>query len=252
MDVTLYERVLNPPTPTDYMLLEKQYIDAQLEKFFNKNILKQGPSKFRCALCSKLFKGDEFLRKHLSRKHEDSIKALQMRAKDEYYFESYIQSADHVSPPMLATEGAEEYERDAQRDTAGRESRPRDSRRDRDWRDRERGWDRERDFDHRRERGPRDRPRDVREPRHSQPRPMYQGGPSSRGPSSYRAGPAHYHRREAGPPSVNLPMPIPVMPPPQSRDPRRLRSYTDLDAPVEGDVIIDYKLDALPATTPKQ
>ncbi|KAI8912851.1 hypothetical protein EDD86DRAFT_274485 [Gorgonomyces haynaldii] len=48
-------------------------LDVQIEKALSLNIRKEGEGKYRCTECQKLFKGDEFVRKHIRTKHPSII-----------------------------------------------------------------------------------------------------------------------------------------------------------------------------------
>merc|ERR1719319_1939157 len=60
----------------------KAWLDRQKTKIFKDNTIKVADEKFRCALCRKLFRGPNFVHKHLVKKY---IQA----ERDKHYFENY-------------------------------------------------------------------------------------------------------------------------------------------------------------------
>ena len=61
----------------------KAFVEDRLprlqEKFINDNTKQEGPNRYRCPLSNKLFKGPEFVRKHILLKFEDKIKEYQQQ-----------------------------------------------------------------------------------------------------------------------------------------------------------------------------
>jgi hypothetical protein len=45
--------------------------------FYDKKILKEGEERFRCELCSKMFKSRLFVEKHMSLKHQANMKDIE-------------------------------------------------------------------------------------------------------------------------------------------------------------------------------
>ena len=47
-----------------------------LDKFYQEHVVEVDPQrKFKCKLCGKLFKGADFVRKHIDYKHHDTVEA---------------------------------------------------------------------------------------------------------------------------------------------------------------------------------
>ncbi|KAJ8328867.1 hypothetical protein QVD99_004602 [Batrachochytrium dendrobatidis] len=62
--------------PTEGPLFTKmggKPVEENVEAFLGTRISKESDSKFRCTLCSKLFKGDDFARKHFRGKHGSNV-----------------------------------------------------------------------------------------------------------------------------------------------------------------------------------
>jgi len=67
----------------------KAWLDRQKTKIFKDNTIKVADEKFRCALCRKLFRGPNFVHKHLVNKHEPVVKKYIQAERDKHYFENY-------------------------------------------------------------------------------------------------------------------------------------------------------------------
>ena len=66
--------------------------DALLRRF----IEQKAESKWRCTMCNKLFKGEEYVLKHLINKHEAEVEQAEARLPDEYMWREYV--ADQYAP----------------------------------------------------------------------------------------------------------------------------------------------------------
>lgn len=53
--------------------------DEFLEIFYNEKIIKDSPERFRCDICSKMFKGPIFVKKHIAAKHPEKIEEIKDR-----------------------------------------------------------------------------------------------------------------------------------------------------------------------------
>merc|ERR1711988_1629001 len=49
------------------------------EKYIKKHTVQEGHERFRCTLSNKLFRGPEFIRKHITLKYEDKIIEYQQK-----------------------------------------------------------------------------------------------------------------------------------------------------------------------------
>ncbi|KAJ1909259.1 hypothetical protein IWQ60_011266 [Tieghemiomyces parasiticus] len=73
LDDKLAQRI-SPPTGAELARMGGRDLDEELESAASNHIEKIEEGKFRCALCSKLFKGQSFVVKHIRNKHPDAIK----------------------------------------------------------------------------------------------------------------------------------------------------------------------------------
>ncbi|KAJ3165723.1 hypothetical protein HDU88_003916 [Geranomyces variabilis] len=62
-------------------------LETELEVFLAKKVKKEAEGKFRCTECSKLFKGEEFVKKHIRTKHPEVIMPI---AKEVEFFNTYV------------------------------------------------------------------------------------------------------------------------------------------------------------------
>jgi hypothetical protein len=51
-----------------------------VEEFISKHVFTVADSKFRCEVCTKLFKGPDFVSKHILKKHHEKITSLVCQA----------------------------------------------------------------------------------------------------------------------------------------------------------------------------
>ncbi|KAI8924285.1 hypothetical protein BC831DRAFT_416339 [Entophlyctis helioformis] len=92
--------------PTSGSLLTKlggRSVDDEVEKVVGSLVSKEAEGKFRCTTCAKLFKGDEYARKHVRTKHPE---ALEKPTADLLYFNNYVldcNKIDTTRPPSGST-----------------------------------------------------------------------------------------------------------------------------------------------------
>jgi hypothetical protein len=69
-----------------------------LETFYNDKIVKDssGPERYRCEICSKMFKGPIYVKKHISVKHQDKLEEIRDRAREEQFFQNFVTHSDKV------------------------------------------------------------------------------------------------------------------------------------------------------------
>ncbi|TPX35504.1 hypothetical protein SmJEL517_g02112 [Synchytrium microbalum] len=71
---TRHKHRITKPAESDYIRASGgKEIEAEIDKSLNATIGKVEDSKFRCLVCTKLFKGDEFVRKHIRVKHGEVV-----------------------------------------------------------------------------------------------------------------------------------------------------------------------------------
>eukprot|EP00730_Choanoeca_flexa_P019108 TRINITY_DN9322_c0_g1_i5.p1 TRINITY_DN9322_c0_g1~~TRINITY_DN9322_c0_g1_i5.p1 ORF type:complete len:597 (+),score=171.86 TRINITY_DN9322_c0_g1_i5:56-1846(+) len=67
--------------------LDLNDLEARKERFVQSHCIQMKENVWKCTLCNKLFRGPEFVIKHINNKHQDDIERDQMEAK---YFANYI------------------------------------------------------------------------------------------------------------------------------------------------------------------
>ncbi|KAK9722993.1 hypothetical protein K7432_002293 [Basidiobolus ranarum] len=60
-------------SPTEIEKIGGRNPDSELDKFTQKNVNKVDEGRYRCSLCNKLFKGEEFVKKHIAHKHPENF-----------------------------------------------------------------------------------------------------------------------------------------------------------------------------------
>jgi hypothetical protein len=70
--------------------------EEYLEAFYNEKIVKDSAERFRCDVCSKMFKGPIFVKKHIAAKHPEKLEEIKEKALEEQYFQNYLQHCDKI------------------------------------------------------------------------------------------------------------------------------------------------------------
>lgn len=76
--------------------LGKKDAAGDVDKFVQNNVVKLEEGKFKCGLCPKLFKGSDFVTKHVRTKHEENVQEIE---EDVAFFNNYVQDPNHLLPP---------------------------------------------------------------------------------------------------------------------------------------------------------
>ncbi|CAG8595725.1 4466_t:CDS:10 [Funneliformis caledonium] len=72
-----------------------------LEKFYQENVIEVDPQrKFKCKLCGKLFKGADFVKKHIDYKHHNAVENTtdDVSSDDTKFFNNYVLDPNHLLP----------------------------------------------------------------------------------------------------------------------------------------------------------
>lgn len=99
LDNKIGKRISDPSEvtrPIGHDLVEKT-----LEEFLDKNVRLIEEDKFACALCNKLFKGPQFVKKHLGLKHPEDIEKTREKALEEQYFQNYLDDPRRILPSSI-------------------------------------------------------------------------------------------------------------------------------------------------------
>lgn len=68
------------------MLIVFFVLNRYLDEFYASKIFQLEEAKFRCELCCKLFRGAEFVKKHLHNKHPTEVENIKQRVCVLFYF----------------------------------------------------------------------------------------------------------------------------------------------------------------------
>jgi len=100
------ELFVNPPNPNDEDYAERikkiggRVVKEAVEEETLKFVKQEDEGKFRCKVsnCTKLFKAEEFWRKHLDKKHTEWLQQLELEAS---LVNSYVSDPTRVHPPKV-------------------------------------------------------------------------------------------------------------------------------------------------------
>jgi len=74
----------------------KRDSEAEVEKYVQDHVSKVEESKYKCELCPKMFKGPDFVAKHIRTKHVEEVQEIE----DEItFYNNYIADPHHMLPP---------------------------------------------------------------------------------------------------------------------------------------------------------
>ncbi|KAJ1972356.1 hypothetical protein H4R35_004723 [Dimargaris xerosporica] len=88
---------LDPPTGRDLERMGGKNLDDEFEATAVQHIEKVEEGKYRCRLCSKLFKGENFVVKHIRNKHSDAADLATLEH-DVAYFNNFVRDSRRFSP----------------------------------------------------------------------------------------------------------------------------------------------------------
>ncbi|KAI8322607.1 hypothetical protein GQ54DRAFT_287811 [Martensiomyces pterosporus] len=75
-------------------------LERETDKELDKHIKQLDEGRFRCLLCTKLFKGDAFVRKHIRNKHPEAVPESLVR--EIAFFNNFVREAPHFARSRLA------------------------------------------------------------------------------------------------------------------------------------------------------
>ncbi|RKP35159.1 hypothetical protein BJ085DRAFT_14053 [Dimargaris cristalligena] len=88
----------DPSTGAELERMGGKSLDKELEAMSLKHIEKVEEGKYRCALCSKLFKGEAFVVKHIRNKHPDAIQVGDLE-ENTAFFNNYVRDSRRYQTP---------------------------------------------------------------------------------------------------------------------------------------------------------
>ncbi|KAF9932684.1 hypothetical protein BGZ65_004375, partial [Modicella reniformis] len=86
---------LKPPMDEDLVKLGGKSLEKSIFKFLQGKTQQDEPTKWRCKLCTKPFRGEEFVHKHIRVKHSIEVKAVENNI---ILFNNYILDPNHINP----------------------------------------------------------------------------------------------------------------------------------------------------------
>ncbi|KAF9433422.1 hypothetical protein BGZ76_009480 [Entomortierella beljakovae] len=86
---------LKPPTDEEILKLGGRSLEKGIVKFLQSKTQQDEPTKWRCKVCTKPFRGEEFVHKHIRTKHPEEIKSIENNI---ILFNNYILDPNHINP----------------------------------------------------------------------------------------------------------------------------------------------------------
>ncbi len=83
-------------------LLQKggRSLEKVLDSFLSSYVKKESDTKYRCVECQKLFKGDDYVKKHLKSKHAELTKTI---TQDTLLFNAFITDPNKIDPTRFSS-----------------------------------------------------------------------------------------------------------------------------------------------------
>ena len=105
IDPRIENRILNSGSLKKYDKDSDEILNKKLKEFEEKYTVQEEENKYRCDLCKKLFRGSEFIKKHLVAKHADEINSVVKERMESIMLEKYLNDpAKLTNPVILASE----------------------------------------------------------------------------------------------------------------------------------------------------
>jgi hypothetical protein len=76
-------------------------LSKNIEDLVNKKTKEEDENKVRCEVCNKLFRGTEFMKKHIHTKHEELIIALIRDRIEEIMLENYLNDPEKLTNQLV-------------------------------------------------------------------------------------------------------------------------------------------------------
>ncbi|KAG0234655.1 hypothetical protein BGX31_004478 [Mortierella sp. GBA43] len=86
---------LKPPTDGEIVKLGGKSLEKSVLNFMRGKTQQDEPTKWRCKICTKPFRGEEFVHKHIRVKHPDETSAIENNI---ILFNNYILDPNHINP----------------------------------------------------------------------------------------------------------------------------------------------------------
>ncbi|KAF9586404.1 hypothetical protein BGW38_005521, partial [Lunasporangiospora selenospora] len=96
---------IKPPTDEELVKLGGKSLEKNVLKFLQSKTQQDEPTKFRCKICTKPFRGDEFVHKHIRSKHPEEVKTLENNIQ---LFNNYVIDPNHINPAAQQQQPAQQ------------------------------------------------------------------------------------------------------------------------------------------------
>lgn len=83
-----------PQSPEEMEKIGGRNVDNEIDKYSTRNVVKVDEGKYRCKICSKLFKGESFVKKHIRSKHTDLLQPI---ISESEFFNNYVQDIQKIT-----------------------------------------------------------------------------------------------------------------------------------------------------------
>ncbi|KAJ3397826.1 hypothetical protein HDU92_002498 [Lobulomyces angularis] len=97
LDMKIQLRINKPFDGEDVVKMGGRNFEEEAEKEADNNIIKESEAKFRCKVCQKLFKGEEFVKKHVRAKHQNLFDDLTLQIQ---FFNAFARDPNKILPPQ--------------------------------------------------------------------------------------------------------------------------------------------------------
>lgn len=94
IDNKITMRMNRPMNSEDIEKIGGRNVDNEIDKYVSRHVTKVDEGKYRCRLCTKLFKGESFVKKHIKSKHTESLEPIIMEVD---FFNNYAQDIQKIT-----------------------------------------------------------------------------------------------------------------------------------------------------------
>jgi len=100
-DERLEIRLQTKPQVKLYDQSQDTELQRMLADFEGKQIVEEVDDKVRCNICRKLFRGVEFVRKHIHNKHQDAVEEVVKKRMETIMLDNYVTDPDKLTNPIV-------------------------------------------------------------------------------------------------------------------------------------------------------
>jgi hypothetical protein len=99
LDDKINKRISDPSELTSP--IGKDLTERIVDEFCDRQTKLIEEGKFACGLCQKLFKGPQFVKKHIHLKHPEEVDKMKDKALEEQYFLNYFEDPRRILPSNM-------------------------------------------------------------------------------------------------------------------------------------------------------